>query len=68
MNPWVKPQVYDNFGDFFNTGYTTTTSLNISQATERGNIAFGIGNTTQEGIVPSTGMERWNAKATGGEN
>lgn len=65
MNPWVKPQVYDNFGDFFNTGYTTTTSLNISQATERGNIAFGIGNTTQEGIVPSTGMERWNAKATG---
>ncbi|HZK07966.1 MAG TPA: SusC/RagA family TonB-linked outer membrane protein [Bacteroidales bacterium] len=65
LDPWVKPQVYDNFGDFFDVGFTTTTSLNISQATERGNIAFGIGNTTQEGIVPSTGMDRWNAKAAG---
>jgi len=65
LDPWVKPQVYDNYGDFFNTGYTTTTSLNISQATEKGNIAFGIGNSIQDGIVPSTGMDRWNAKAAG---
>ncbi|MCK9269752.1 MAG: SusC/RagA family TonB-linked outer membrane protein [Bacteroidales bacterium] len=65
LDPWVKPQTYDNFGDFFDLGYTTTTSLNISQATEKGNIAFGIGNSTQEGIVPSTGMDRWNAKAAG---
>jgi TonB-linked SusC/RagA family outer membrane protein len=65
LDPWVKPQVYDNYGDYFDLGYTTTTSLNISQATEKGNIAFGIGNVTQDGIVPSTGMDRWNAKAAG---
>jgi TonB-linked SusC/RagA family outer membrane protein len=65
LDPWVAPATYDNFGDFFQTGLTTTTSLNISQATERGNISFGLGNTTQDGIVPSTDMRRWNAKALG---
>jgi len=65
MDPWVTPQIYDNFGDFFDLGMTTTTSLNISQANDKGNIAFGVGNTTQDGIVPSTGMDRWNAKAAG---
>jgi TonB-linked SusC/RagA family outer membrane protein len=65
LDPWVKPQIYDNYGDYFDLGFTTTTSLNISQANDKGNIAFGIGNTTQDGIVPSTGMERWNAKAAG---
>lgn len=65
LDPWVTPAIYDNYSDYFNTGTTTTTSLNISQATEKGNIAFGLGNTTQDGIVPSTGMDRWNAKAAG---
>jgi len=65
LDPWVKPAIYNNYDDFFNTGFTTSTSLNISQATEKGNIAFGLGNTTQDGIVPSTGMNRWNAKAAG---
>jgi TonB-linked SusC/RagA family outer membrane protein len=65
LDPWATPQTYDNFGDYFDLGYTTTTSLNISQANDKGNIAFGIGNTTQGGIVPSTGLDRWNAKAAG---
>jgi len=65
LDPWVTPATYDNFGDFFKTGMTTTSSVNISQATERGNIAFGIGNTSQDGIVRSTDMDRWNAKAAG---
>jgi len=65
LDPWVTPKLYDNFNDFYNTGFTTSTSLNISQANDKGNIAFGIGNTTQDGIVPSTGMDRWNAKAAG---
>lgn len=65
LDPWVTPQTYDNFGDYFDLGMTTTTSLNISQANDKGNIAFGIGNTTQDGIVPSSGMDRWNAKAAG---
>lgn len=65
LDPWVAPAVYDNYGDYFKTGYTSTTSININQATEKGNIAIGVGNTTQDGIVPSTGMRRWNAKAAG---
>lgn len=63
LDPWVKPAVYDNFGDYFTQGFTTTSSLNINQARENGNIAFGVGNTTQDGIMPSTGMDRWNVKA-----
>lgn len=63
LNPWVKPQTYDNWSDYFETGYTSTTSINVSQATEKGNFSVGVGYTDQEGIALNTGMERWNAKA-----
>ncbi|TCN64690.1 TonB-linked SusC/RagA family outer membrane protein [Acetobacteroides hydrogenigenes] len=60
---WVTPQVYNNVDDFFKTGYTLNNSFNISQAMEKGNYSFGVSNTTQEGIVPSTSMDRYTAKA-----
>lgn len=63
LDPWVTPQVYNNWDDYFRTGHTSTTSVNISQATEKGNFSLGIANTTQEGIALNTGMNRWNAKA-----
>ncbi|NME67323.1 SusC/RagA family TonB-linked outer membrane protein [Flammeovirga aprica] len=62
MDPWVTPQVYDNFGDYFQTGHTVNTSANISQATESANYSIGLSNTSQQGVAPSTGMERWNVK------
>ena len=31
---------------------------------ETGNFALGLSQTSQSGIVPSTGMNRWNAKAS----
>ncbi|ANQ50704.1 SusC/RagA family TonB-linked outer membrane protein [Flammeovirga sp. MY04] len=62
LDPWVTPQAYDNFGDFFETGHTINTSANISQATESANYSIGMSNTTQKGIAPSTGMDRWNVK------
>lgn len=65
LDPWVKPQAYNNYKDFFLVGSTVNTSFSISQTNEKGNITFGIGNTTQKGIVPSTGMKRWNAKVAG---
>ena len=59
---WVTPQVYDNIGDFFETGYAWSNSLNIQQANEKGHYSFSLGNTHQDGIVPGTGMNRYTAK------
>ncbi|HBX89227.1 MAG TPA: SusC/RagA family TonB-linked outer membrane protein [Marinilabiliaceae bacterium] len=64
LDPWVAPGIYDNFGDYFQTGYTATTSVNVSQAFDSGNFAIGLTNSDQEGIAPGTGMERWNFKGS----
>jgi TonB-dependent SusC/RagA subfamily outer membrane receptor len=58
-------KVYDNIDPFFQTGYTTNNGVNISQAGEMGNYSVGAGYTRQEGIIPTTGMERMNAKIAG---
>jgi TonB-linked SusC/RagA family outer membrane protein len=60
LDPWATPQIYDNFGDYFQTGYTATTSVNVSQAYEDGNFSIGLTNSNQEGIARNTGMDRWN--------
>lgn len=65
LDPWVAPQVYDNAGDFFRQGMTISNNLNVAQSFEKGNYAFSVGNTTSDGIVPSTGLNRYNAKLTG---
>ncbi|OHX67485.1 SusC/RagA family TonB-linked outer membrane protein [Flammeovirga pacifica] len=62
LDPWVAPNTYDNFGDYFKTGYTINTSASVSQATEHANYSVGLSNATQDGVAPSTGMDRWNAK------
>jgi TonB-linked SusC/RagA family outer membrane protein len=61
---WVTPQVFNNWDDYFQTGYTSTNSVNVSQATKKGNFAIGLTNTTQDGIALNTGMDRWNAKGS----
>ena len=62
LNPWVTPRAYDNAKDFFNTGVTWSNNVNIAQGFEKGNYSFSLGNTTGDGIVPSTGIDRYNAK------
>lgn len=62
LDPWVKPQVYNNAEDFFTKGTTISNSLNIIQGFDKGNYSFSIGNTTSTGIIPGTGMNRYNAK------
>ncbi|MCW0484199.1 SusC/RagA family TonB-linked outer membrane protein [Gaoshiqia sediminis] len=64
LDPWVKPQVYNNWDDYYQTGVTSTSSANVSQADDNGNFSLGLGYTDQTGIALNTGMERWNAKAT----
>ncbi|WP_264531372.1 SusC/RagA family TonB-linked outer membrane protein [Flavobacterium sp. N502540] len=63
LDPWVTPQVYDNFGTFFKTGITLNNSLSITQATDKSNYAFSLGSSNQDGFIPETGLTRYNAKA-----
>ena len=68
LDPWVTPGTYDNVGEFFDLGKTFSNSLNVSQATESGNFSIGIGNSHQKGIIPNTGMDRYNAKVAAETN
>ena len=68
LDPWVTPQVYNNWTDYFETGYTMTNNINVSQATNEGNFALGFSNTNQSGIALNTGMTRYNARANAERN
>jgi TonB-linked SusC/RagA family outer membrane protein len=59
---WVEPGTYDNINDFFRSGYVWNNSLNVQKATDAGSYSFSLGSANQEGIVPGTGMERYNTK------
>jgi TonB-linked SusC/RagA family outer membrane protein len=61
-DPWVVPQVYNNWDRYFRTGYSATNNVNISQAIETGNFALGLSQTSQSGIALASGMNRWNGK------
>lgn len=62
LDPWATPQTYNNVKDFFQTGVTNSNSLNVAQNLGNGNYSFTLGNTYSTGIVPSTGLNRYNAK------
>jgi TonB-linked SusC/RagA family outer membrane protein len=67
-NPWVTPAVYNGWKDFFRTGYSMTNNLSVSQAGQSGSYILGVSQTSQSGIAPSTGMNRYNAKASAQRN
>lgn len=62
LDPWTTPQVYDNVGDFFGSGLTENTSLNITHSVGGVNYSVSVSNSYQDGIIPSTMMNRWNAR------
>jgi TonB-linked SusC/RagA family outer membrane protein len=64
LDPWVVPQVFKNWSDYYKTGYSITNNINVSQAVEKGNFALGLSETSQSGIAAPAGMNRWNAKAS----
>jgi TonB-linked SusC/RagA family outer membrane protein len=68
LNPWVTPQVFNNWDDYFQTGYTMTNNISISQATNEGNFSLGFSNTDQTGIALNTGMTRYNVRANAERN
>lgn len=65
LDPWTTPGVYDNIGEFFQTGLTLNNNINVTQNNGNNSYSFSIGNTRQDGIVPSTGLTRYNAKIGG---
>lgn len=62
LDPWAVPQAYDNAKDFFNTGVSWSNNVNVAQAFDKGYYSFSLGNSTSDGIVPNTGMDRYNVK------
>ena len=62
LDPWTTPQIYDNVGDFFGSGLTENTSLNITHSVGGVNYSVSVSNSYQDGIIPSTMMNRWNAR------
>lgn len=65
LDPWTTPQIYHNAEEFFQTGSTFSNSINVVQGFEKGSYAFSLGNTNSSGIVPSTGLNRYNVKLSG---
>lgn len=62
LDPWATPKAYNNAKDFFGTGVTWSNSVNVAQSFDKGHYSFSLGNTTNNGIVPATGMDRYNVK------
>ncbi|WP_164123234.1 MULTISPECIES: SusC/RagA family TonB-linked outer membrane protein [Sphingobacterium] len=65
LDPWATPQSYNNAKEFFEIGNTYNNSFNIVQGFDKGSYAMSLGATNADGIVPSTGMDRYTAKLAG---
>lgn len=61
LDPWATPGVYDNVGDFFNTGKTYNNYINIANGNENNSYSLSLSSTNQTGIVPHTDMNRYTA-------
>jgi TonB-linked SusC/RagA family outer membrane protein len=61
---WVTPQAYNNPKGFFENGNTWYKGINVSNSTNFGDYLIGFSATNQNGIVPNTGMDRYNANAS----
>ena len=62
LDGWTTPEIYDNLYDYLQTGCTENTTLSISQAVNNVDYSFSISNSHQDGIIPSTGMNRWGGR------
>lgn len=64
LDPWATPQVFSNWTDYYETAYSVSNNIGVSQATEDGSFALGVSNANQTGIAQGTGMTRYTARAT----
>ncbi|MDR2449797.1 MAG: SusC/RagA family TonB-linked outer membrane protein [Prevotellaceae bacterium] len=62
LDPWAKPQAYDNAKEFFDTGFTWNNAVNVSKGLEKGYWSLSLGSANTTGIIPSTRSDRYNGK------
>lgn len=58
-------RIFDNVDPFFESGHTWTNGITLANNGAIGNYAISLAYTDQEGIIPTTGMERFNGKVGG---
>jgi len=62
LDPWVTPQAYNNAKDFFRTGSTWSNNVSVAKNGDLGSVIFSLGNSSSNGVISSTGMQRYNAR------
>jgi TonB-linked SusC/RagA family outer membrane protein len=56
---------YDNVGDFFRTGYTTTNSFSLSGGNTSSNFYLSLSNMNQSGVTPKNTFDRTTLRLSG---
>lgn len=56
---------YDNLGDFFRTGYTTTNAFSLSGGNTSSNFYLSLSNMNQSGVTPKNTFERTTLRLSG---
>ena len=56
---------YDNLGDFFRTGYTTTNSFSLSGGNTSSNFFLSLSNMNQSGVTPKNVFDRTTLRLSG---
>jgi TonB-linked SusC/RagA family outer membrane protein len=64
LDPWVTPQTYNHMRSYMETGATWNNYVHVAQTLERSTYAFSLGSVKQSGVIPTTGMNRYNLKAS----
>lgn len=59
LSPWASPRAYNNLSDFLEVGHTYTNSINVAQALDKSAYSLTFSSSNQDGIIPSTGMNRY---------
>lgn len=62
LDPWATPQAYDNMRSYFRTGHTFSNNVSVAHNSGTSNMMLSLGNSNTTGIVPSTGLDRYNAR------
>lgn len=55
---------YDNTGEFFKTGVSTNTNVSVVSGTENTGVRLSIGYLNDQGVIPTTKMERLSVRLT----
>ena len=61
--PWVA-RGKDNLKKFLQPGVLTTNSVSLESSSEKTDMRFSLGNTYQQGIVPNTSLNNFNATSS----